>query len=214
LNHDLLYEEYLRSINVTPNDGFRAEKENAKVRFFDFDNFDGSSKIRLFKLHGSINWYRFKSKQNRDGHLKFGIPVSHDPTHCEDDTIELSSNTPEFLTGTFNKYAAYGLHIYADFHHWFHRLLREHNTILISGYGWGDRGINQRLFEWFLHSTKNRMVLMHKEEELPKLLASFKDTQRSSLRNLIGRGRVLKTGNWMSCTKAEEVFKLLGWSRM
>jgi hypothetical protein len=214
LNHDLLFEEYLQSPHadcVGFNDGFRAESENANVRVFNHVNFDIAAKVRLFKLHGSINWHRFASKQDKDAPHKFGILENSDPLHYEDDKLKLATNAPEFLTGTYNKLAAYGAHIYADFQHWFHRLLREHKIILISGYGWGDSAINQRLFEWFFLCQKNnRMVLMYEKSKIEELLKSFKDPLRESLLIRIKQqNQVFLIEKWMKDTQVEEIFQLL-----
>jgi hypothetical protein len=212
LNHDLLIEQYLTAPpNKTEfNDGFHAQ-ENPGVRSFDYANFNTSTKVRLFKLHGSINWYCANPKPGEVASPRIRIPLSGNPWDCEDDRFKLKSPMPVLLTGTHNKHAAYGSFIFADLNHWFHRLLMEHDTVLISGYGWGDSGINQRLLEWVLLSSKNRMVLMQKEDEI-----SFKDSLRESLSILIQRekkGRVHLTGKWMCCTRAEEIFELLKLSR-
>jgi hypothetical protein len=135
--------------------------------------------------------------------------VSGDPQHWEDNRLGPADTGPELLIGTYNKLAAYQAHIYADLHHWFHRLLlKEHHTILISGYGWGDSGINQRLFQWFfLSQNKNRMVLMYKKAELDKLLESLKDPLCESLRIRIKDLNQVDDSidKWMEDTQAKDV---------
>jgi len=66
LNHDLLIENVMNGKNIKFIDGFK-DKEN-DVRWFDPGLYnDNSKKIRLFKLHGSINWYRLREKKNIEG---------------------------------------------------------------------------------------------------------------------------------------------------
>jgi hypothetical protein len=162
-------------------------------------------RIRLFKLHGSINWYCLERNQRSLDYPRIATPLQNEnPRDCEDSGFKLKSLNPVLLTGgTYNKLAAYGSFIYADLNHWFHRLLREHDTILVSGYGWGDGGINQRLLEWFFLSPKNRMVLMYDENK-----DIFGETLRQTLPELIKKGRVLLTGKRMQHTRAEDIFNL------
>jgi hypothetical protein len=58
LNHDTVLEQYLSQNGIQVTDGF-GEPLN-EVRYWNPNLFEtGSSKVRLFKLHGSVNWFRF-----------------------------------------------------------------------------------------------------------------------------------------------------------
>ena len=57
LNHDLLAESQMDIAQVKFEDGFA--KPDGDIRWFDPKGYDESdAKARLFKLHGSINWWR------------------------------------------------------------------------------------------------------------------------------------------------------------
>jgi hypothetical protein len=165
----------------------------------------------LFKLHGSINWYRFRLEHENPFSDRFGIVVGNDPHHARDGKGKLLNRidiAPWVLAGTHSKAVQYGFGIYAEMHFWFHRLLEEHTVMAMSGYGWGDRGINGRLMQW-LHSVRQpRLVLMH---ERPDDLAQY---SKSSLWNryepLVNAGRIVPVRKWMQHVDFEEIRQRVG----
>lgn len=167
LNHDLLLEKLFLTSKINYLDGFGIHK--GEVRYFDPSSYEKKQKIRLFKLHGSINWFSFKRKDNRGEIEEYGIPLNPDYWHCKDTTGNFIKNLrgkPEFLTGTYNKIFHYSQGIFAEMHYWLHRLLKEHNVIIMSGYGWNDWGINARLIGWILSSLDKRLFLLYENPEV------------------------------------------------
>ncbi len=196
LNHDLLIERLLTQRNITFVDGFGAAEGN--VRYFAPTLFESRAKVRLFKLHGSINWYRFRGEAQNPFSDRYGIPVHGDPDHCRDGHRNLLTNIdtiPWILAGTHGKPIQYNFGIFAEMHFWFHRLLKEHDTIAMSGYGWSDRGINGRLIEWLHSSRQPRLLLMH--QKLEELVSYSKGTLWCRYEPLVKAGRILPIPKWM-----------------
>lgn len=118
LNHDILLEQYLSTINIQVNDGFGTPQKNSK-RYWKPELFETSDlKIRLFKLHGSINWFAFTQHNKRELE-EIAIPLDWDIWHTKDLNGQRQWPTggrPKFLAGTFNKILNYSLDVYADQH--------------------------------------------------------------------------------------------------
>jgi hypothetical protein len=159
LNHDTLVEQLLTANGVQVVDGFGGRDGN--VRWSDDSVYDGRGKrVRLFKLHGSVDWYALQ----RDGGLHTAI--------CEPGGIDLANaagvrmvsefRKPSFLSG-LNKSVSYHRGIYADIHFRFAEALRECRHIIMSGYGWGDTAINFQLESWLDRSRKHCLTILHRE---------------------------------------------------
>ena len=145
LNHDTVLEQAFSSNSVSFCDGF-GEASNG-VRYWEPDLLREPDRVRLLKLHGSIDWFFFRSNR------KIGIPKDHDPF--------LTSPRPELLVGTFNKMLEYTTGIFADLHCHLHSSLRQTNFLVCCGYGFGDKGINTKLSEWINGTPERRLVVIH-----------------------------------------------------
>jgi len=163
LNHDVLVEKLLDGIQCET--GFDRPEDGG---FFDPSRFrQFSSRIRFFKLHGSINWYRYQRREgeHHSDHYVKRTPGWKHPEN-ENGVIWIANDIPRILTGSYNKLEAYGTDIIKEFMHAFHSELAEHNLIVMSGYGWGDYAINQRLCEWLGRSPSHRIVLLHQDDPI------------------------------------------------
>jgi SIR2-like domain len=204
LNHDLLIERFLEQKGIQFVDGFRPPV--GAVRYFDPNLFESATKVRLFKLHGSIDWCRLRGERGNPFSDRFGIVVGPDVEDVRDEQGKLLDNIdtiPWILAGTHTKEVQYGSGIYAEMHFWFHRLLKEHTNMAMSGYGWGDRGINSRLIGW-LHSPQNRrLVLMH--QNLDGLIADSRRSFFFRYEPLVDAGRIIPIQKWMQHAGFEEV---------
>jgi hypothetical protein len=167
LNHDILVEQYLLQNNIQLTDGF--DNPVNEVRYWAPNLFEGNPlKIRLFKLHGSVNWFRFRPRDGERESDAIGIPVSPDFWHTRDKSGQWQTvldGRPVFLTGTFNKMLQYTSGIYAVLHYQMYRSLRCVQTLIGCGYGFGDKGINTMIGEWIDSSGDNQMVVIHPEPE-------------------------------------------------
>lgn len=159
LNHDLLIERQLEISGISFADGF-SEKVGDVLRFnWSWNN---GTPVNLYKLHGSLDWYRFTFP---GGIFQFAkVPRTIDPHKCKDgegNDLYLSNPVPLFLTGTTGKERLYGVGFVGEFFFKFHSQLANHNTLICCGYGWQDKGINNRLNQWLYNSVKNRIVILH-----------------------------------------------------
>jgi len=179
LNHDAVLEQFFKAapeIQVT--DGFDSAPA-PQARFWSptlFEKKDFS--VRLFKLHGSVDWYRLRPDEGSRFDDKIGIPqgdIYHSTNALKQRLI--SDARPMFLAGTFNKMLDYTGSIYAELYCWFLRRLNETERLIVCGYGFGDKGINRAIFEWVYASRTRRVIIIHdKPEEL-------KEKARPILRN-------------------------------
>ncbi len=215
LNHDLLVENYLVNSKVDFVDGFTAPEGD--VRFFAPEVFsDSECKVKLLKLHGSTNWFRYPKKISESNRTikitRYGVPIHNDFEHCKDENGKLYGLTPDgkpvFLTGSYNKLFDYNFGIIRSVQNKFDNFLSKTNCIVMSGYGWNDRGINGKLFEWLLSSFEKKLILLHRTP-----VESIKEKSKSAMRHrydkLIEEGRLIPIKKWFSETSLDEILKVL-----
>ena len=160
LCHDTHVETFLAAKNIPLSDGF-SEPERG-VRYWNGD-FPSNESIPFLKLHGSVNWFSF-SPHSGDPHAsRIGIPLEGDHYHTQTDNDgqQLPSPRPLLLIGTFNKIAAYSSGIFGELHHRFRTTIREANQMVICGYGFGDKGINMEILEWYYQKPGRRLLVIH-----------------------------------------------------
>jgi len=148
LNHDILIEKYFNNM-IDYSDGFISDGIGHRV--WSSKNF--SKKITLLKLHGSINWHRMIGKDYYDDKIVIYKTPQRD--------IE----RPLIIIGRFNKLQAYTRSINFELQCIFAQQINKTNDLIISGYSFGDQGINSRIIHWALHSKERRIFLIHKDPE-------------------------------------------------
>ena len=75
------------------------------------------------------------------------------------------------MAGTFNKMLDYTGSIYSELYYYFHNTLKKVDQLVICGYGFGDKGINRRIFEWIFSSQEHRFIIIHDDPERLKKMA-------------------------------------------
>lgn len=163
LNHDLVLEKAFSKWNIDYNDGFSKPINNVKYWNNDLI-YKNQKKIRILKLHGSINWFRFRPLEGDWSNERIGIPTSDDYFHTVNSEGEdqwPADGRPLFLVGTFNKMLQYTSGICTTLFSEFNRSMDNLSIILVSGYGFGDKGINNRIIEWICSSEKKHAVIIH-----------------------------------------------------
>jgi hypothetical protein len=162
LNHDEVLEQYLVSKGIRCVDGFGSEING--VRYWEPETYrDNSRGVRLFKLHGSINWYEFPKG--------VGIPLNRDPWHSRNpqgDYQHPDLSRPGLavmLIGTFNNILEYTHGVFAELYYLFRKRMQEINHLVICGYGFGDKGINNSIIEWFNSNQQNKIIVIDPDEE-------------------------------------------------
>lgn len=194
LNHDTLVEQVLARTGVSVVDGFG--DPDGDVRWYDDTCYsEPRARVRLIKLHGSIDWHRFR----RGARISPAIVAHGDPTKAVDGAgthLEPVSPTPSFLTGG-EKEAWYQQGVYADLHFRFHELLRRCDRMVMSGYGWGDTGITNQIDRWLEQRPSNRLILL---EERPEQIVDRSPIIEGAYDDLIRRGQLVPVRSWMCNT--------------
>ena len=161
LCHDIHVETHLREEGIALADGF-SEKEEEGVRYWDGD-FSSNSKTPFLKLHGSVDWFRFRPDDSSSYWYDDRIGIG-DPYHTRRDDrpqTALDGGRPLLLIGTFNKVADYSQGIFLDLHHRFRSTLREADQLVVCGYSFGDKGINTAILEWYYAKRGRRFLIIH-----------------------------------------------------
>lgn len=201
LNHDTILENVLRGKGVVLNDGFSNVEEG--VRYWEpegYDRADGG--IRYFKLHGSVDWVGFVNGQT-------GVVVNGDYNHVKNAAGEWMNPTavPKVLIGTFNKLLSYAGGIYSELYWQFHRELKSTDVLVVSGYSFGDKGINSRVKEWLISHPARRMVVLHNNPET--LYANARGAIRNSWHQWVSTKTVICINKWLADTPLAEVLQSL-----
>lgn len=172
LNHDRLLEYHLEAKGVEYTCGYDAAmNRDGEVDFFDEAAFTGSKRIRIVKLHGSCEWLRLGKRINDTTTLwRWGVPNEKAEWHdcLKDADGERLIDNPfdkAILSGSTTKTTAYTRGIFGDLYIEARKLMREHDTIICSGYGWKDDGFNWMVKEWAENHLDRRLLLLHDRED-------------------------------------------------
>ena len=166
LCHDTHVETFLRSKGIALCDGF--SEPPSGVRYWN-DDFSSGEKIPFLKLHGSVNWFSVSPRCGGEGHGgRIVIPLDGDHYHTRTDDGQLEypvNGRPLLLIGTFNKISAYSSGVFGELHQRFRSTIREANQMVICGYGFGDKGINTEILEWYHDEQGRRLVVIHPDPD-------------------------------------------------
>jgi len=163
INHDTLLEQLFAQYGIEVIDGFGQPINN--VRYWSLDLFDyETQKAHLYKLHGSINWFSFRSDAQDSDNEVIGLPLGPDIWHTKNPHGELQrpiDGRPLFLAGTFNKMLYYTSGIYAGIYCRYLENLRSVGMLIICGYGFGDKGINNSIIDWIYGEPGRKLYVIH-----------------------------------------------------
>ena len=169
LCHDTHTERYLRARALSLADGFSAD--SAGVRYWN-GNFSSAGAISFLKLHGSVDWFRFRPENDSstagESNDCTGIAVDGDHNHVRDPTGNLLTpldSRPLLLIGTFNKISDYTRGIFRDLHYRFRSALRSAEQLVVCGYSFGDKAINSEVIDWHYADRGRQMVVIHPDPD-------------------------------------------------
>lgn len=162
LNYDLLLEQALESLGATYFDGFaghlrgRFRADLVEALGLSTGLVVPSSFVRLWKLHGSINWSVEETGDGRRDIVRLGSPAS---------TEEVAAIYP-----SEEKYTDSRRVPFLALHDRFRRSLDEPETLLlVAGYSFGDQHVNEVLFDsLFRHRRSEAIVFCH--DSIPELV--------------------------------------------
>jgi SIR2-like domain len=191
LNHDLLFE---RIASVPPlwesfTDGYYEEgspyysevsvnesnitkRYRVRLKYFQ-DRFD--KKICLYKLHGSIDTYQFNIASHNYDTTRVKTDYGIEPRFVKELKIEnkyeyfrgLQRTSPDFLSGTTTKLLSYSNEYYSILFKHFEKNLKKSNLLIVIGYGFGDKGINDYVEKNFLKKGAIMVVIIPKKPVSP-----------------------------------------------
>lgn len=206
LNHDLLTETYLGRFGV--NDGFRPLSKNlAQFCPDSFEN-ENSTRVSILKPHGSINWYRYKDNLGSEMFCKL---LSGEAAYARYEKGERIDANPKrlLLAGTTNKEISYGSGIFLEILHQLHSRLKRTVTLVSSGYGFRDKGINNRIWAWLESHDSNRLIVMHDKEQQDELFLNAKGSFKNNYDRLEKLGKITFIDKWMCNTQLEELISVI-----
>lgn len=167
LNHDTLLERSLRLEGIPFEDGFRRPKEGprlghrpSKPRVWRGFRFKRRHKIRLIKVHGSVDWWRVRP-EGGDWRTQEFVASDLMPLRTTDASgrawTDPLDQQPLVLIGTFNKILEYASPFPLDRYVVFRRALKRSDHVVVSGYSFRDQAVNGLLIDWF-RRTSGRFV--------------------------------------------------------
>lgn len=205
LNHDNLVEQELQNSGIPFADGFGTP--DGKVRYYDPDLLSPDrQKVRILKLHGATNWFRFREEKGDMIIDRYGMPMRPDVHHlktADDKWLTWLGCTPIFLCGSYNKLMEYNFGIYANLWALFYQSLHEHDIMVMSGYGWNDRGINGRILEWLSSSPDKKLFLLHENPE--KIKEKSKSAMWYRFDEEVNSGRLIPIQKFLKDVSLEEL---------
>lgn len=166
LNHDTLIEEELSANKLGYESGF-GDRTHGSFSVYQ----PGWSKVprkavaRIFKLHGSLDWYLYHFP---GWARQYAVPDG-DPFHGRDqagnlvDPVEWKA---AFLSGTIVKEQRYGQGFWSELFSAFQDHLSQHRCLIFCGYGFADPGVNMRIHQW-AHNLPgdNKLVILTADDE-------------------------------------------------
>lgn len=165
LNHDLLVEQILQTWGIKFDDGFdyNNAKKIGKHLFFDVrTSMHEKGNVYLYKLHGSIDLYKYMEKDNNG--YRYAKVVNGDPFMMSDNTI--FEMLPYFLTGTTAKLKEYDNKYISHLMSLFESVLAKSQKLIMIGYSGNDGRINNMIFDNYYNWT-NAIIISPDANEHP-----------------------------------------------
>ncbi len=177
LNHDKLVEILLKNKGIAYTTGFDPKIANdGQVDFYDDAAFDEEDRVRIVKPHGCVSWWKFRKEGSSywawgrlNDEVDWYDPLNDwmDPRANDGRSYRSSPFEEPVTTGNTTKIEAYTRGITGEMYIQARRLLKEHDRIISSGYGFRDDGFNRMLSEWSRHLPEKKMLLLHDTSEIP-----------------------------------------------
>ena len=164
LNHDCLIEGVLDNERVPFEDFMRAQDERRVLAPLAIPR--ENCRATLYKLHGSVNWRRFRRANGSGGWFSEWIGDERSTAgqlHHNGSTWR-SLERPLILLGRFNKELGYLDQPFLDLMSAFTQSLRSRDRLFVSGYGFGDKAVNSMLIEWVYSARGKRLIVLHERE--------------------------------------------------
>lgn len=201
LNHDDLVERHLSDHEIS--DGFRVFSPG--IDRFDPSSFDDTIafRVRLLKPHGSIDWFRYKHPTSGEDLILRVRSGDRDHLKGPEGESMFPTQGRMLLAGTTNKELAYGSGLFIELMFQFQKRLKETSLLITSGYGFADKGINNRLWAWLDSRPENRVVVLH--EDIGELRRAAKPSFSHNMDRHKESGKFVLVDKWMCDCTLEDV---------
>lgn len=158
LFQDTHVEAFLKDRNVALADGFSGGEDVISPWNGDLTS---EVKIPYLKLRGSVDWYRY-----RDGKVRRITPNLYPQRIEVDGAFLYAEDIPRMLLiGTYKTFSDCGSGIFRELRHCFRSTIGKADTMVVCGYGFGDRGVNNELIDWYAGNEGRRFVIVHPEPD-------------------------------------------------
>jgi hypothetical protein len=122
-----------------------------------------------------VDWYYFDPESWVDRRV----------CKCSPEIIWRDPRKPIILIGTYNKLAEYIKTIFLELFYLFYKNIYLHNRIVIIGYSFGDKGVNEKLFNWVLQENNKMIIIDPKVENLRYKLSHTLDNEWDNPQKII-----------------------------
>ena len=203
LNHDALVESQLALDRVHYTTGFENKQDGYRI----FDPKWDTAPVRILKLHGSLDWSYCEFTKEDGTHFEQTAIFDRPAEGClyQGHSIKVRGDL-QFLTGTTVKENSYGYDIIGDLFIKFREFSSDHRTIVFSGYGWGDKGINIRINQWLRDQPSNRAVILHEGDPA---LVTDKLFWQTRWARYEAAGKVIILPHWLSDCNEEDLISIV-----
>jgi len=169
LNHDTLLESSFKAAGVGVEDGFGRARTGfrfsgskpAHVQFWrGFRR--GRGRVRLVKLHGSIDWWRVRPAGG-DWSREAVARVDAHPQRLLDGKgvwWDALDPRPLILVGTFNKVFDYTRPFHLQHYAVMRRALLMSSALVIAGYSFRDKAVNGLIIDWYFSKGARPLVVI------------------------------------------------------
>ena len=163
LCHDTHVERVLTDHGVHLTDGFADYKAGFRRWQGWHDIYSSTDEIPFLKLHGSVNWFSYGSGYNET----IAIPFKDRQRMIspKDQILYAHTDGPLLLIGTFNKMSEYSSRLFSDIHCRFRQALNWSDRLVVCGYSFGDKKINEVIIDWVFRNSSHRLVVIHPDPQ-------------------------------------------------
>jgi hypothetical protein len=128
--------------------------------------------VNLLKLHGSINWFRWRPSPPRARYDRWDRWIGA----ITEEGLRRNWNSedrPLTLVGRFNKELAYAGAPFTELFAAARMALREISTLVVSGYSFGDKAVNTMITDWIYAGGRGKRRIAVAHEDCASLRAAL-----------------------------------------
>jgi hypothetical protein len=171
------YTEYGSSVYGNVTTSFKTDRGSIRKTYnvrLQYYNGEYENRLRLFKLHGSIDSYVLRlQNSDKEFRIKKDYGVGEFLMEKFDEQVGkykyeavFTDTHPDFLSGTTEKIRQYNIPFYESLFNHFKTNLQKSSKLLIIGYGFQDKGINDLLEMNYLVYRKPVVVIDVKKHDI------------------------------------------------